>query len=510
MEGRSNSSKSASLGEDDEQVSEVRSKKEQPKSDEPPKPKVQIQRGGRMWASQDMLSVKHLLPRAKADAALSRTPTESSLSVPSTDRGPRSPSKKKDGILRLKDVPRSNSIGNISLTRMPSRLFGSSPVSSPPSRGQPTASGESSPASPFPGIRHHASTDSTPPSPFPGVKFHDHTGTGVPRSSVKASSRVASPMQPRAERTHSRTRSGLFDFHKLSLSVAEKLDVSIAESPTTSKLEDSVTVTTESIPYAVMSGMVKIKDGSSSWKNVLLVLFPERLCYFKNPTDALDAKSEPPSLPLMLVNCRECASGSSIGNASSMFEVITPAQRWSVKVRKQRLAEWLGGVTACKEAQIAGHKSSDRSGSDCMELRRQIQQVAQLPGNNICADCMAVDPKWASVVFGVFLCIACSGIHRGLGVHISRIRSVDLDDWTEEEIEFMRSHGNKHAILAYEVNLPVGTQRPDENSSWEERSNFIRLKYNLNPPAEGASFSSDVSAQPQRVPSLPPPTSTNP
>ena len=52
-----------------------------------------------------------------------------------------------------------------------------------------------------------------------------------------------------------------------------------------------------------------------------------------------------------------------------------------------------------------------------------------VPGNDKCADCGSKKPKWASINLGIMLCIECSGIHRSLGVHISKVRSVTLDDW---------------------------------------------------------------------------------
>lgn len=54
--------------------------------------------------------------------------------------------------------------------------------------------------------------------------------------------------------------------------------------------------------------------------------------------------------------------------------------------------------------------------------------------NKYCADCDSKGPRWASWNLGVFLCIRCAGIHRNLGVHISRVKSVNLDQWTAEQV----------------------------------------------------------------------------
>ncbi|KAK8018182.1 hypothetical protein PG991_007372 [Apiospora marii] len=104
-----------------------------------------------------------------------------------------------------------------------------------------------------------------------------------------------------------------------------------------------------------------------------------------------------------------------------------------------------------------------------------IKSLLKLETNKICADCKKnKHPRWASWNLGVFICIRCSGIHRGMGTHISRVKSVDLDSWTDEQLRSILSWGNARANKYWESKLAPG-HVPSE----AKMENFIRTKYEL-------------------------------
>jgi Arf-GAP/GTPase/ANK repeat/PH domain-containing protein 1/3 len=61
--------------------------------------------------------------------------------------------------------------------------------------------------------------------------------------------------------------------------------------------------------------------------------------------------------------------------------------------------------------------------------RQEINGIREIEGNDFCADCNSPNPQWVSLNLGAVVCINCSGIHRKLGTHLSRIKSLELDDW---------------------------------------------------------------------------------
>ncbi|KAH8894081.1 ArfGap-domain-containing protein [Thozetella sp. PMI_491] len=78
------------------------------------------------------------------------------------------------------------------------------------------------------------------------------------------------------------------------------------------------------------------------------------------------------------------------------------------------------------------------------ETRSKLLAIQKESKNMICCDCNAPSPQWASPKFGIFICLSCAGVHRGLGVHISFVRSISMDAFKASEIERMRLGGNEN------------------------------------------------------------------
>ena len=115
--------------------------------------------------------------------------------------------------------------------------------------------------------------------------------------------------------------------------------------------------------------------------------------------------------------------------------------------------------------------------SEQVKFKKRWVDMFKKNANQFCVDCNKTGPRWASANLGVFLCIECSGIHRNLGVHISFVRSVTLDFWTDLQVANMETWGNGNANAYYEANVPSHVRKPNEGDSVKTKEKYIRDKY---------------------------------
>ncbi|XP_026325192.1 arf-GAP with dual PH domain-containing protein 1-like isoform X2 [Hyposmocoma kahamanoa] len=106
-----------------------------------------------------------------------------------------------------------------------------------------------------------------------------------------------------------------------------------------------------------------------------------------------------------------------------------------------------------------------------------LQELQKKSGNNVCADCGADDPDWASYNIGIFICMRCASIHRGMGAHISKVKHLKLDRWEDSQVQRMKEVGNTAAKNKYEERVPPCYRRPTKNDPQVLIEQWIRAKY---------------------------------
>ncbi|KAM8953919.1 arf-GAP with coiled-coil, ANK repeat and PH domain-containing protein 2 [Pelodytes ibericus] len=180
------------------------------------------------------------------------------------------------------------------------------------------------------------------------------------------------------------------------------------------------------------------------------------------------------------------------------FEVVSPTKSCMLQADSEKLRQaWIKAVQTSiatayretgEEAEKADKKTSVSTGSisspDTVSKEKLVkgesalQRVQCIPGNANCCDCGLPDPRWASINLGITLCIECSGIHRSLGVHFSKVRSLTLDTWEPELLKLMCELGNEVINGIYEARVDkMGVKKPLNTCQRQEKELYIKAKY---------------------------------
>uniref|UniRef100_A0A8C3A944 ArfGAP with SH3 domain, ankyrin repeat and PH domain 1 n=1 Tax=Cyclopterus lumpus TaxID=8103 RepID=A0A8C3A944_CYCLU len=164
------------------------------------------------------------------------------------------------------------------------------------------------------------------------------------------------------------------------------------------------------------------------------------------------------------------------------FDLISHNRTYHFQAEdEQEFVIWISVLTNSKEEALnmAFRGEQSGGGEDGLEdlTKAIIEDVLRMPGNEVCCDCGASDPKWLSTNLGILTCIECSGIHREMGVHISRIQSMELDKLGTSELLLAKNVGNSSFNEIMEGNLTSPSPKPTPSSDMTVRKEFINAKY---------------------------------
>lgn len=180
------------------------------------------------------------------------------------------------------------------------------------------------------------------------------------------------------------------------------------------------------------------------------------------------------------------------------FEVISPSRSHMLQADSEEMYnQWIAALQQGigNALQLVIHNSdSDKKLSSIDKSnnnkRSKIwEQLTKIPGNEFCCDCKHAEPRWASINLGITLCIDCSGVHRSLGVHYSKVRSLTLDAWEPEILKVMAELGNTVVNSIYEANLPEDIETPGPTSPGSVREAYIKRKWVIKEFVTGLSLS---------------------
>ena len=173
------------------------------------------------------------------------------------------------------------------------------------------------------------------------------------------------------------------------------------------------------------------------------------------------------------------------------FQIISPGQRGSLtgggiyELQGDNNEDMIDWVRVIRQ-QIEGALVSTLSGGRSAAMKGSASELFILGKTDIdelrivnpyCADCGVGSPEWVSLNLCIMVCIACSGIHRKLGTHVSKIRSITLDKLSFNSLQLLLTIGNERSNAVWEAQLTSAELKITPESNMEEREVYITSKY---------------------------------
>ncbi|CAA2954880.1 ADP-ribosylation factor GTPase-activating AGD4 [Olea europaea subsp. europaea] len=200
------------------------------------------------------------------------------------------------------------------------------------------------------------------------------------------------------------------------------------------------------------------------------------------------------------------------------FRIISPSKTYTLRAESEaERIDWMDKITGAiasllnSHLQQVGENMDETNDSTVASFNQELDNnenmpdnvrvnradsvsriLREIPGNDQCAECSASDPDWASLNLGILVCIECSGIHRNLGVHISKVRSVTLDVkvWEPTVLGLFQTLGNEYCNSIWEEllflqkdgkieidALPSSVTKPNPKDATQQKETYIQAKY---------------------------------
>ncbi len=224
----------------------------------------------------------------------------------------------------------------------------------------------------------------------------------------------------------------------------------------------------------------------------------------------LDEKADSETIPIDLKVCLIRAVEN--GERRFTFEILSPMKTYTLQAENEvDMHSW---VDALQRAALRALQSDPQTDQSKDHIKRELGLTAAdekeeilaelleenqldfsalsedtraklyaIEGNQICADCRSPRPEWASITFGILICIECSGIHRGLGVQKSKVKSLTLDYWEPDQLQVMMQMGNKRSWSIFEDSQdqsgPITYTQPTPSSDHASKEQWIVAKYDV-------------------------------